>query len=238
MPGHLIFSSIGQLATLGLVTTGAAYALFRFFGQKWIEHELAKNLEAAKSEINLLAARRLKLHDREYVVFPDVWSKLDKAYRSLGEAVASVQITPDLNSKTPEELAVWIDRSSLTEGEREFVAGEKDKNQAIMRIQEARLLDQTLRDFRGFHDCFRSNRIFIQPAIKEKLDQIDDCMRQTWAAKMIHHDGWRRGGDTDFLHKAWQKYNAEVKPLILEIESLVQTRLFPQGGDKDGANRT
>ena len=225
-----VFSLLGQLVAAGGGGAIVAYAIFKFLGKSWIEHELARDLEAAKSEIGLLAARRLRLHDREYVVFPEIWAKLNKSFHSLGGAIVSYREIPDFSRKSEEETAVWVSRSNLSEEEKDYFTGERDKIVAYNRILDWRSLVEASGDFVDFRTFFHANRIFLSPEIKEKLDQIDSLMNASWTAKKMVFDGYRGNVGADFLSAAWDKYDKEIRPLIAEIEGLVQARLFP--GDR------
>lgn len=223
-----IFSALGQLVAAGGGGALVAFAIFRYLGKSWIEHELAKDLESAKSELGLLAARRMKLHDREYVVFPEVWDKLNKASESLGRSVSSMTFSPDFARMSEPEIANWVAESDLSDDEKKYFAREHDKGRAHSRIIEWRRLVESRKAFEAFHDCFQSNRIFIRPAIKEKLVRIDDLINESWIAKKMDWEGYSRGGDTNWLLKAYDTYRKEIQPLMSEIEGLVQTQLFPE----------
>ena len=43
-------SVVGQIAVYSSFATGTAFALFRFFGQKWIEDKFAQSLAKYKHE--------------------------------------------------------------------------------------------------------------------------------------------------------------------------------------------
>lgn len=223
------FGLVGQLVTAGGGGALVAFALFRFLGRNWIEHELAKKLEAAKAEIGLLAARRMKLPDREYIVFPEVWAKLNKAVGTLGAAIISFRQFPDFNRQTQEERDVWLARSDMSDEERDYFARESDKIRAYSRILDFRALRDAGQAFNDFRECFHANRIFISPAIKSKLDEIDDLIKESWIAKKMDLEGLSRGGDTNWLLKAHDTHEKQIKPLMLEIEGLVQGKLFPEG---------
>lgn len=231
MTGDLIFSWFGQLITAGGGGALVAYGLFKILGKGWIENLLAKDLEVAKSEISLLAARKMKLHDREYVVFPEVWAKLNKAFASLGNALFSFREIPDLGRLSEEELQTWVDRSDLSDDEKGYLTGEKDKFRAYSRILDWRCLLQANRDFVDFHTHLQANRIFLSPEIKEKLDQIGSLLREAWVAKKMDWDGHKLNEGKSFLREAYEKYDKQARPIMTEIEALVQGKLFPQSRD-------
>ncbi len=231
MTGNLIFSWLGQLVTTGGAAAIVAYGLFKFLGKGWIENQLAKDLEVAKSEIFLMAARKMKLHDREYVVFPEVWAKLNKAYASLGNAVISYRKIPDLNHMSDTELQTWMGRTDLSDDEKGYLADEKDKYSAYNRILDSRSLLQANLDYIDFYTHLQANRIFLSLDIKEKLDQIDSLLRDVWAAKKMDGGGHKLDDGKSYLSDAYEKYSKQAKPIITEIETLVQGKLFPVSQD-------
>src|ERR1035441_1438352 len=115
--GQQFFGLVGQLVAAGGGGAVIAFVIFRFFGKNWIEHQFANRLEATKSEISILAARRLKLHDREYVVFPELWSQLNKVVSSLNQAVISFREVPNFGKFTASELESWLTHSELSDDE-------------------------------------------------------------------------------------------------------------------------
>lgn len=224
-----IFGLLGQLVAAGGGGAVVAFALFRFFGESWIESELARRLEIAKAEISLLAARRMKLPDREYLVFPEVWAKLNKAVSSLGRVIISFREMPDLNRMSEADLSGWLDRSDLSDDERRFLAAATDKSIAYGRVLDWRALIEARAAFVDFHTYLQSNRIFLSPDLKERFDRIGQLIPESWIAKKMDWDGHSQTAGESFLTKAWDKYEKQVKPLMLEIEKLVQSRLFPEG---------
>lgn len=226
--GDAIFSLLGQVIAAGGGGAVVAYAIFRSLGKSWIESQLAKDLEAARSEIALLAARKTRLHDREYIVFPEVWSRLNKTYASLGKAVISFREIPNFMRMTPAELDQWLQRSDLDEDEVDYFKAEKDKLRAYSRLLDWRDLRQANRDFVEFHTYLQSNRIFLRPEIKEKLDHIGNLIHESWIAKKMDWDGHSNDAGKSFMLEAFHKYEKEVKPLMAEIENMVQATLFPE----------
>lgn len=220
----IILSVIGQLVVAGGGGAVIAFGLFRFLGKGWIENQLAKDLEAAKAEIALLSARRLKLHDREYEVFPAVWGNLKKAERLLGAAVASMRSVPDLDRLDDAGFEEWLAGASLTESEKKYLRSEPKKNDALIHLMEWQDLRLAQEAFQEFREHFQANRIFLRPDVKEKLDKIDDRLHSAWVAKQMHWEGHRDGG---FLKESFSIYSKEIKPLVEEIEAMVQAQLFP-----------
>lgn len=237
--GQQIWSFVGRIITAGGGGAVVAYAIFRVLGKGWIEHQFARELEVAKSEISILSARRLKLHDREHVVFPGLWSRLNKVFVSLHRAVVSVRHVPEFQQMTPSDLDSWVNSSDLSEDEKSYFNSEKDKGRAYGRILDWRDLNRAKRDFFKFQKYLRDNRIFLNPEVKDKLDEIDKLINASLVAREMDWKRLGRGTGKDFLSEAWDTLDKQVKPLMGEIESLVQARLFPDSrkGNKAGAKK-
>jgi len=226
--GQQIWGILGKVITAGGGGAVVAFALFRYLGKGWIEHQFARELESAKSEISILSARRLKLHDREYIVFPELWTRLNQTVSSLERAVISFRTVPNFLSMQKSEVDEWISKSDLSEDEKIHIYKESDKVKALTWILDFRDIRKAREDFIDFHTYLRSNRIFLSPEIKTKLDSIDNAINGSWVARKMDWDG-HVNSDKSFLLEAVNKLEEEVKPLMVDIEKLVQARLFPSG---------
>lgn len=224
----VIFSFLGQLLLTGGGGAVVAYALFTYLGKSWIENRLAKDLEAAKAEISLLAARKLKLHDQEYVVFPEIWAKMNNALSSVGKAIISFRQIPDPSKMSETELTSWIGESDLSKEERNYLLKSEDKFVAYNRILDLRSLNQAWSDFFNFKTYLQANRIFLDPLIKEKLDLICEKIRTAWFAKKMDWDGFGQEEGKRYLLEAFNQCENEAQPILKEIEALVQERFFPK----------
>ena len=234
-----IWGFVGQTVFAGGGGAVVAYGIFRFLGTSWIEHELATRLESAKAEISILAARRLKLHDREYVVFPELWAKLNKVFVSLNRAIVSFREMPDFTRMSKPEIDSWLENSALSSGERSYFVKEQDKSRAYGRILDFQDLNEAHKDYTEFRIYFENNRIFLNPEIKKKLVEINDLLWGSWVAKKMDLQGLSQRGDKHYLSEAWKTIDKQVRPLMVEIEALVQARLFPESrvGEQAGTSK-
>ena len=82
---------VQELIIGGGAGAAVAWGLFRFLGQSWIKHRLDKELERAKSEITIHAEKRLKLHDKGFEVFPEIWMRLIDVRSSLVYALDPIK---------------------------------------------------------------------------------------------------------------------------------------------------
>jgi hypothetical protein len=230
MMTDMIFSSIGQIVLAGGGGALIAYCVFQFLGKSWIQNQLAKDLELAKSEISLLAARRMKLHDREYLVFPEIWSKLNVAVSSLGEAMRHFRHLPDFARMTDDEFEKWMNDQNLADDEKDYLRREPDRTRSYNRISQRRSLMTANKDFVEFCNFFNSNRIFLSPDIKKKLECIETVISELSAAKQLEWEGFGPDEGNGLLRSANQTLEKKVRPIMREIEVLFQAKLFPKKG--------
>lgn len=244
------FIVIGKVVVGGGACVAVAYALLKIFAKSWLDNqfaqklevarsELAKDLEAAKSELSILSARRLKLHDREYVVFPELWSKLNRVFVSLNQAVVSLRQVPDFQRMEATDLDSWVNRSDLSDNEKSYFNLERDKGRAYVRILDLRDLNRAKGDYYEFRTYLQDNRIFLSPEVKGKLCEIDKAIHASLVAKEIDWDGLGHGTGKSYLMEALDTLDKQVKPLMGEIEFLVQAKLFPESrkGNTVGAKQ-
>ena len=102
------------LATAIAAGGASIWAFLKFFGESWLQHHLAKDLERAKSEISVYAARRLKLHDKEYEVFPDIWSLLCDAKSAISLCLLEFRTLPDVSRMSDTEFREWVEGDEFT----------------------------------------------------------------------------------------------------------------------------
>ena len=236
-----MIDSIGELILSFIAAGGGsaliAWGLFKHFGKSWIGHQFAKDLEVAKTEISLLASRRMKLHDKEYEVFPELWARLIKASNSLSASIASLKTMPNFSRKSDEDIREWVDHRDLTEEEKSYFFESQDKVEAFDRIIEYRNISDAEKCFDEYRQYLQANRIFLSPEIKGKFDQIEALLRKSWAAKKVDLSHQGNTGGTDFLMKALDLFEDEVKPLMSKLELLVQNKLFPEIKTKSGGTK-
>ncbi len=189
-----IYSFIGQIALqLGGVVI-ISYSLIKYAVHKWVENKLslnlerykadqAKELESLRSKINLLLERTLKLHEKEYEVFPAVWEKLIDACFSLERCVSGYKTIPDFIRMNDEELHKFLNRSDLSDDEKDYFSTKENKISAYADILNWRDIKIAHESFMAFHGYLQKNRIFLSHEIKEELVKIDYLMWKVWVRK-------------------------------------------------------
>lgn len=227
---------IGQMLVAGGSSGVIVFALFKFFGENWIKHQLAKDLEVAKSEISFHAAKRIRLQDKEYEVFPEIWAKLCDAKACLQAAIMGFRMMPDLSRMAEEDFKQWLNSTDLADIEKEKMISSRDRMSLFNRILDHRNLRRAEESFREFQTYLQKTRIFLSPEIRGKFDEIKSLLRKAWAAKKtdIHFTEQEQTGCIEFLTKALDIFNNEVEPLMGELENIIQGKLFPE---REAANK-
>lgn len=215
---------IGQVLLSILGGSASAFALLKF----WINHQFAKKLEQTKSEISLHAERRMKLHDKEYQVFPEIWSCLIDAKESLQAGLIEFRPMPDLSRMADDDFKKWLERTELEDDEKHEMLEADDRMAMFNRILDYRNLRKAEEAFFKFQTYLQKNRIFLSPEIKEKFNKIKELLRKASAARTADICLEGQASRADFLTKALDIFNDEVEPLMVEIENIIQGKLFPK----------
>jgi len=103
---HTIAEWLVYLTTAVGIGGATAFALFKLLAEKWLtakfderlaeyKHAQQKELEQLRFRINAMMDRTVKLHQREFDVVPETWSRLNDALNSVMALVSRVQSYPD-----------------------------------------------------------------------------------------------------------------------------------------------
>ena len=218
---------IGQVLLAGGGATAILIGLFQFWGKNWIKHQLNKDLENAKAEISIHAAKRLRLQDKEYEVFPEIWARLSDSRASLADALMQFRTMPDLNRMSDDDFESWLKGIDLTDEEKQAMNSSTNRFSLFNKILDYKALQKAKENYSEFQIYFEKNRIFLSPEIRNKFDEIRGLLRQSWVAREVQLDE----NDRALLKEALDLYTKEVEPLMEELEEIVQRRLFPDQAD-------
>lgn len=221
----------GQVLLAGGGGAAVTFALFKFLGQNWIKHQLAKNLEQAKSEISFHAAKRLRLQDKEYEIFPELWTRLSDAKTSLSACLLEFRTFPDFGKMNDDEFSRWLESQDFEKDEKKVLTEADNKFNVLDKILDFRNLKKAESDYLVFQDYFQKNRIFLSPELREKFDEIQGFLRKVWASKKTDFSYASQHGNADHFMKALDTYDENVQPLITELETIIQRKLFPEAAE-------
>ena len=136
-----VASWIASLGITGAVAATSAWALFKWFGSRWIEDRFSKELEEfrskkqveletlrtefgreterLKADLNRFADRATRFHGREYEVLPEAWGLMNRAFGAASNACAAFQQHPDLDRMRPAQFSDWLEQMTLDPHQKE-----------------------------------------------------------------------------------------------------------------------
>lgn len=223
---EILIESIVTIIGNTAISLAAIFLFVKFLGKRWIEGKFKKDFERFRAQTDLLITRKVKWHEKEQEVLSESWRKLKQAHIAIKKAISMFYESPDLNNKNKSDLENFMNNSDFSDGEKEYMRkNSNDYDSAYYRVMEKRNLDEAHKAFLGFHTYFDENRIFIRPHIKEEFQKADCYIWSAWVSK--HMDSRARKGTIDFHLRAFDKENKDIKPLVENIESIIQKELFP-----------
>jgi hypothetical protein len=186
-----------------------------------LKHEHAKEIERLRLEINTLLSRVTKLHEREFVIVPEAWARLQEALWRLQVFVSVFQSYPDVERLSRERLEEFLESSKLLASEKKEVRDSREKNKTYQEIifwhdlREVRIL------YSEFHKYLEKNCLFMPPDLRKSFTDIDNKM---WDALQKREIG-KQIDDFPKWVEASQQMRDEIGPDLNRLEGIVQTRL-------------
>jgi hypothetical protein len=187
---ELMFHALRSLAGLGVtvsVAVAAAYALFRFLGKKWLDahfaeqllkfkHDQDQEIERLRYRINALMDRTTKLHQHEFEVLPEVWSRLGIAYAAATNFTSRMTTSPDLDGMGDAQYAEVLASSELLGWQKDELKQGRDRNRRYQEMMFWHRLQSVASSHADFHNYFISKGMFIQFELKEKIRALSNMM--------------------------------------------------------------
>lgn len=230
---------LGGGAAIVLAAVGAAYWCFKLFSEKWLaarfnerledyRHKQQRQLEELRFKINALMDRTTKLHQREFDVLPEAWSRLVMAHGHVQAVTTGLQQYPDLDRMTSAELVEFLEKTPLESWKKEEIKAATKKSDRYIRAINFHKAWEARNTYRDYYTYFQKNSIFIRREIKSRFDAISEL---THGALVEHEIGLQHGND----FRNWEtreKFSKESGNLLASLEAEVQTRLW----DSQSAN--
>lgn len=230
------------LATLMLTGLGvtaivaAAYAFFKYLGEKWINQKFAERLEAFKSEqarelerlrhkINGVFDRAKRLHDREFEVLPDIWGKLVDAHAWASGYISPLQTYADVSRLSAEQLDEYLNGTEFTETQKKDVkdaANFLERQTVYNRIADMYRHNDVAIRLRDFAAALRKNGIFVTPDIKADMDAMLKLISDAVFEKQLNMEDQ----SLPKVRDAYKKFKNEAQDLLNKIETSVAARLW------------
>ena len=167
-----VFAYVGLILSAGGGVAVVAYALLRFFGEKWMnakfeerlaafKHAQEKELEELRFKISALMDRTIKLHQKEFDVVPEAWSKLTQAHGVVMTVTSSIQQYPDLDRMTAGQLEDFLEGSFLARWQKDELKEVDKRNQHYQKARTLHRIGEAREACWDFHSYFKRNGIFV-----------------------------------------------------------------------------
>ena len=213
-----VFEIFGKILIYGGVLSGSAYLIFIFLGKKTIENWFTKRLIKFEYDLNSLLNRATKIHEKEFEVLPQAWTKLDNLLDLVRQFIRETHSIPDLNNKSSQELEEFLSKQDLNEDEKQNVRNHKDKNLWYFHQKSEKVGDTCL----DFQDYITKNAIFLSSDLKSEFKKAELKIRTAWATRNTAEESKDRNKG---IIEACQIIQKDIQPIVEKIEELVQKRL-------------
>lgn len=213
-----VFELFGKILVYGGVPAAIAYLIFIFLGKKTVETWFTKRLKKFEYDLNSLFNRATKIHEKEFEVLPQAWTKLDNLLDLVRKFIRETHSIPNLNNKSSQELEEFLSKQDLNEDEKQNVRNHKDKNLWYFNEKSEKVGDACL----DFQDYITKNAIFLSSDLKSKFKKAEEKIRTAWATRNTAEESKDRNKG---ITEACQIIQKDIKPIVEKIEELVQKRL-------------
>ena len=177
-------------------------------------------------ELDTLLDRKIKWHDKEHEVLAETWSKLIDSYNKVNSLMITVLSFSDFNNPLEDDVDKILKRFLLTEDEKQRIREQpkENRNNTFFTIIDEKLLSPAFEAAKEFKTYFDRNKIFIKPPIKEKFQNANDLIWSAWYSQQRHlNSPFRTISD----YEPYRVLNDKMKPLIDELEKIIQNQLYP-----------
>lgn len=231
--GKTILATL-MLTGLGVTAIiGAAYAFFKFLGEKWISQKFAERLEAYKAEqtrelerlrhkINGVFDRTKRLHDKEFEVLPDIWAKIVDARDWAGSYLAAFKQYPDVGRMDDAELEEFLVTTRFSDSQKRDIRNAANRQNAYVIYFERYRHADAIDKLREANTSLSKHGIFVLPEVREDMRRFIDLIHSAVLEKQINEEHEVRPR----MREGADKLKAEGEPLFIKIEHAVIDRLW------------
>lgn len=225
-----------QILIYGGGSSVISYLLFQWLGKTWIEnkfaqrldqlrHQQALELQRLRVEIDAMLSGALKLQEKEFLVLPEAWAKLDEAHGLVNWLVAPLQQYADVNRMSSTQLEEFLDGTEFSASQKDEIRGSHDKSKNYQEILFWHRLHKVKRAFSDLQTYVARDGIFLPPELESKFKAISEMLWSAVISKEVGHEA----EDWKMQRNGWDKVRAEAEPLYLDIKTHIKERLQSHG---------
>ncbi|WP_460090644.1 hypothetical protein [Pseudomonas sp. S2_E02] len=227
----------------GIITT-FTYFLFKLFTKQWIEtqfktkldnlkHQHNIELQRLKIEIDSLLSGSLKIQEKEFIVLPEIWGKLDEAHGRAQLVLSPMQQYADLERMAEAELKEFLEGRDLRTYDKNRLQEEPSKNKLYQEIIFRKNIGTAKSANSELSKYLARNGIFLPDNIKSVCKEIEIAI---WGALTSKEIG-REANDRKMEMDGWRELEDKVTPLFKVVEDHIRLRLLSHAKPQISATR-
>jgi hypothetical protein len=225
---------VGGIVIAGGGLSLIVYHAFKYLAAKWLDarfeerlqalkHEQQKELEQLRYKVSALLDRAVKLHQREFDVLPEAWSKLNDAYWYVRSFVSALQTYPNVDQMNPAQQEEFIDSCQLQEWQKAELRQAPEKTRYYQSKIFWHKLTQANEKSRDAYTYLIKNGIFISEDLRQKFSVIHDLFWNALTEHQMNEEHDIRPRQRDQIGKLASEGDGMMKALERDIHE----RLWP-----------
>jgi len=230
----LVLKLIGGIVLAGGGLSLIVYQVFKHLAAKWLDsrfkeklqalkHQHEKEIEELRFKISAMLDRAVKLHQREFEVLPEAWSKLNDTFWNVRGFVSPMQSYPDIDRMPPQQQEEFIASCRLVEWQKVELRETDEKNNIYQKhIFWHNLSDAKIKASDAYTYLIK-NGIFINDEIRSKFTIVHDLV---WNA-LTEHQMNEEHNIRPLQRERIGKLLSDGEGLMKELERSVHQRLWP-----------
>lgn len=234
---RLVLEAIGAIIVAGGGIALIVYAVFKHLAVKWLDAQFAerlqslqhrhqRELEELRFKIAALLDITTKLHQREFDMLPEAWSKLNDAFWEARATTAVARQYPDIEKMNAAHQAEFIDGCRLQSWEKEELRQSERKNEYYQKRIAWHDLSEARKKSRESHIFLLKNGIFFSEELRNAFHRVDDIV---WDAVVEHGMNVEHEARST-MHEHITVLMQQGEPLLHELERKMRERLWPKEG--------
>lgn len=227
-------SAIGAIILAGGGLSLIVYQVFKHLATKWLDarfdqrlqalkHQQDREIEELRFKISALLDRTVKLHQREFEVLPEAWSRLNDAFWNVRSFVHPMQSYPDIDRMNPDQFESFVAGCRLEEWQKKELRTASDRNRVYQRQIFWHNLNDAKTKAREAHTYLLKFGIFIDDSIRSGFTTLDDMIWNALTEHQTNEEHEVRPRERKSIRKLVDEGKAQMK----ELERTVHQRLWP-----------
>jgi hypothetical protein len=239
----MISSLLGTLTVAAGSGVAIGFALFKFFGEKWIQAKFDmekqalrsqqdENLRHVQSFIDREMHRAKKLYDREFDVVSEAWARLCKNFDNCVACGKYCEVF-DFDDLNIGDLEIMLTESKMTALQKSEIQAADDPTIAATLFRhyfDYGRYSFYMNERRDLYNFVRDNGMYMPPGLQERFHVIDPLIGNTLVE-------FREGVmQTHQNYDSWRVLERDGRPLQDEISALIKARLWSSEAGVRGGN--